>query len=366
MPRPLRSKSSGALTVAFGLGLFLATSAASALPGDLATKFTVDDEDPLASIPTLEQRNTDPLEFGNFLQDLIARAEGAFREKDFAGAAKYYEALARAVPERAVSFSRLCQSYAGLGKLELAIANCARTVRLDGARVFDHFRFVNLTLQKKQLSPQDLAEVEASLSHLRSHAATAPAAREPERSLAPPAPEPADADATPEQRKERLKQEFLKKREARLLAEVGERDSQEASPAARLPTEIELLSCKLAVRIRDADRLKQCTAALQKLELDEKLVLPFAWSEALIRKDSARANTLLETARKAGIPDSALAAMAEEQARALGGTGVWGSFERWGLMGLIGIAALALAALGVTRTRRDRRKVQGELSRASS
>ncbi|MEN9581591.1 MAG: hypothetical protein RJA70_4600, partial [Pseudomonadota bacterium] len=56
-------------------GSLLVASAAAAAPGDLGTLFQVNDEDPTKNIPTLEQRNTHPLEFGYYLQDLVARGQ---------------------------------------------------------------------------------------------------------------------------------------------------------------------------------------------------------------------------------------------------------------------------------------------------
>src|SRR5688500_2775159 len=103
-----------------------AASAIAAMPGDIGGKFKVNDDDPTKGIPSIEERNSAPIEFAHFLQDLTARAEPAFREKKWDRAVKYYEAIARTVPDRAFPYSRLCSSYAELGKIEIAAPNCQK------------------------------------------------------------------------------------------------------------------------------------------------------------------------------------------------------------------------------------------------
>lgn len=350
--------------VVVSLAALLSAAPAAALQGDLATKYAVNDADPVASIPTPEQRNADPLEFGNFLQDLVARAETAFREKKFADAVKYYEALAQAVPDRAISYSRLCSSYAGLGKVDLAAANCGKALGKDGARVYDHARFINLTLQKSTLSPSDVSAVDASLGHLRSHAASQPqaAAAQPSASTAPapattaavPAPAGSPGSAA---RREQLKEAFLKRRAERMSEQLNDGDAKGPSqPAMHLPTEIEVLACRTAVRLREATRLEQCLKALRELKADPKLLLPFEWSQALITKDPERASALLDRARKAGLPETALAAMSAEQDKALASVGAAGFLKRWGLIAAAGAALLALVLVGITLLSRGRRR----------
>src|SRR6187402_2203424 len=173
-----RNLRTASVTARWGLGLGLlltsAVTSATPQPGDIAVKFPINDDDPVASVPSVADRNADPLEFANHLQDLIARADGAYRKKDYPQAAKYFEALAREVPDRASAFSRLCLIYAKLGRTEVAAANCAKATRLDGSKVHDHLRFIGLTLRKAELSEKDLKEVDASLVHLREYSAAHP------------------------------------------------------------------------------------------------------------------------------------------------------------------------------------------------
>jgi hypothetical protein len=282
--------------IAVSAAMLLLAPPGHALPGDLGTTFQVNDQDPLKDIPTPEQRNASPLEFGYYLQDLVARAETSYLHKDWAKAARYYEALARIVPDRAIVFSRLCEVYADLGRADIGVANCNAAVHREGALVADHLRLVSLSLQLPKLSPKDVANVDASLAHLRSHALPAG-----------------------------------------------------APPQGNLALQIELLACRLGVHLRDSKRLDACAASLKKLDADERLLVPFEWSAALINHDEAGASAVLERARALHFPPDSLAAMAGEQKKTFS-SGVLGFLKRPGPGGWLGICAAALAlAAGIRR-----------------
>lgn len=284
---------------------------AAAAPGDLSTKFPIDDNNPSANLPTPEQREAEPLEFGYLIQDLVARGEGAYRDKNWQGVVKYYEALARAVPDRAISYRRLCAGYAELGKIDVAASNCAAAMRLGGALVMDHFRFVNLTLQKSELGTQDVSEVEASLAHLRAHIADKKA------------PEPA-ASA-----------------EADALGKVEQKEA--ARTQKTLPIDVEVLGCKLAVRLHDAKRIDACLGALRTHNAPAKVLLPFEWSRALVGKDRARVQETLAKATTLGFPAETVAKMKAEEEKTFGGGGS-SIVTKLGLFGSISVAFIALGA----------------------
>jgi hypothetical protein len=338
------------LGTSLGLSVALSSAPAFALPGDLATNYRVDDENPIRSIPTPEQRDADPIEFGYFIQDLIARAEGAFEKKEWERSVKYYEALARAIPEAAVSYSRLCVGYAELGKVEVAAANCGRAVQLSGAKVLDHLRFVGLTLQKPVFTVKDAEDAEASLAHLRAHVA----------SKAPPKVLRADAGATPSasgaRSKEDIKRDFLALRERRALEDLGAREPEPKNDAA-LATEVEVFACKVGIRLRDAARLERCLAALEEQKTNPALRLPFEWASALIRKDEARAAALLDRAKSHGLPASAIQAMQTEQESAFASAGIRGVFRRSPMIPVLSLLGLlAVAGIGWFGVRRYRRR----------
>jgi hypothetical protein len=362
------------LGLALCIGVSLAAEPArGAERGDIGTLFQVDDSDPLRNIPSIEERNRHPLEFGYYLQDLIIRAEGAFEKQDWQKAVKYYEVLARLVPDRAVAFSRLCSAYAELGKVEIAAAYCGKAVQLGGAIVYDHLNFIRLTLEKKQFSQADIADVEASLAYLREHqkatlapppsasgspAAGGSAAVSPGTPavLAPPS---ASATAPQERTREEVKAEFMRRVAANTArALTGKKEEHPRAEGINLPLEIEVLSCKLALRLRDGKRLDACASALKALPADERVSLPFEWSHALIDRDEARASAALGRAKELHFPDAALKTMAAEQARTFlthGWRGYWGRFRGALLIGLSSLVAIAVAVLWTVSSARRRK-----------
>jgi hypothetical protein len=312
-------------------------------------------------LPTTEEANANPLQFGYLIQDLIARGEGAIQKKDWHRAVKYYEALAQLVPDRAITFRKLCSGYSELGKVDVAAANCGKTLTLGGARVFDHFKFVNISLRKAKLTAAEVADMEASIAHVRTHIATHPAAQKPEPAPPKPSSEAAKPSHLQPKSKEQIKEEFLKRREARALGkapaldELEQKGSEEPQKTANLPLEIEVLSCKLAVRLRDERKLAGCVDALKRVKADEKLVLPFEWASAIVRKDSARAGELLEKAKGAGLAPAALKAMTDEQRRTFADAGVLGFVKRRGLAVALAVLAAALATWALLRFARSRK-----------
>jgi hypothetical protein len=329
--------------------LLLCTSAVSAVaaPGDLSADFPINDEDPVASIPPAEKRDANPLEFGYWLQDMVLRGETAVREKAWDRATKYYEALARAVPERAVSFSRLCLAYGELGKAEIAAGNCGKAIQLGGATVIDHFRFMNFTLGKAKLAPSDIADIDASLAHVREHSPHAKLP--PGASAAPP------ASPSPSEGVEKVKENLLKLRAKSAALKAGEplpKDTT-ADPTAtapvNLPLEIEMMACRVAARLEDSKRLAACITGLKSVKAPDALVLPFEWSAAVVAKDPARASQMIERAKILGFPEAGVQTMRDKQAEIFAPKGFIGHLKRWGLAWLGGALALGLALVAARR-----------------
>src|SRR4051812_45708366 len=75
--------------------------------GDLSAIGAIDEEHPERSVPTPEQALKNPLEMGYLVMDLVARAEAASQRGDHAAAVRYYAAIAKAVPERSVSYTKM-------------------------------------------------------------------------------------------------------------------------------------------------------------------------------------------------------------------------------------------------------------------
>jgi hypothetical protein len=341
------------------------TAARADEPGDIGTMFQVDDKDPLKNLPTEEERERHPLEFGYYLQDLIARAEGGFEQKDWTKAVKYYEVLARLVPETALGFSRLCTAYAELGQIEIAAANCGQAVQLQGAVVYDHLRFVRLTLDKKKFTQRDVSDIEASLTHLRVNVPAAqPSAAAPQAAASGAL--PAGSAAAPAERsREEIKAEFTRRFSPGKPNEKPEpaRPVPPPKPQLNLPLEIEVLTCRLAVRVADAKRLEACTDSLKRLNADERLVLPFAWSKAMIQRDEHGAQALLDRAKALKFPEPAMRAMTEEQSRAFTPPGWRGCMKRFALpMLIVGLTLLFVGVVWTLWSARRKRLAPAALS----
>jgi tetratricopeptide (TPR) repeat protein len=129
---------------------------------------TVDDDNPENSIPTNKERNDDPLDFGYWLQDVALKAERADKRGDHASALKFYSTLAKAVPDRAIGFSKMCGEYEALGDLEQATNSCGEALMRDGVRLGDYQRFVRLVLHKPgKLSETEVGALAQVVQHMK-------------------------------------------------------------------------------------------------------------------------------------------------------------------------------------------------------
>lgn len=271
-------------------------------PGDLGTLFKVDDENPLASVPSESARNQYPLEFGYYLQDLVARAQVPFFAGEYEKSIPYYEAIAKAVPETAIACSKLCVAYDAVGKPELALANCAKAMSLKGARVMDHTRFLKLSLNQRVLSESATVDIEASLKHLREHLASAAP-----RKLANEAEQRVKANL-----KQQLGDKLIAQGSGEQLEHAAESEDGSGEGAALpLETQVELFECKLASIIRDAQRVRACVSALEAQHAEPRVVLGFKWSEAAAEQSLQKLDAVLQEAAKLGMGPEAISALRE-------------------------------------------------------
>jgi hypothetical protein len=340
------------------------SGAAWALPGDLATRWPVNDDNPIASMPSPEERDKDPLEAGYFLQDLIARAEGAYKDEQWARSVKFYEAVATMVPERAIGFSRLCASYGQLGKYPIAAANCGKALGMEGVRAVDYLRFARYSLEKPELSARDADDVDAALTHLRGNFnryTTPPAA-----SSAAPGPSGAplqpDTRSPAEIRTALFNQLLAKQFEG--AAKAKESKEPETRPEDIL-LETEVLACRLGVRVRKAERVHACVERLRALGADPKLILPFEWSRALLRRDELGAKVLVDRARELGVRETSIQAMLLEEKKAFAPPAAKRPAWFWA-SAAVGAVLLVLALVGVVRLRRQSRQRVAGMSDAPS
>ncbi len=108
----------------------------------------IDDGHPERSIPSEKDRNAQPLQFGYWLQDLAAKAMHASKAGDHDAAVRYFKAMGLAVPDRAISYEKLCSEYEAMGAIDDAIGACGDALVRDGVTVGTYERFVHLVLAK--------------------------------------------------------------------------------------------------------------------------------------------------------------------------------------------------------------------------
>ena len=209
-------------------------------PGQLSTLFAINERDPESSVPTPKQRDGNPLEFGYFVQDLLAKAETATKKQDHQGAIRTYRALAIAVPNEATAWSRLCEAYETVQDRGRALGACKYAMDREGGTLIDYQRFVRVMVKK-------------------------------------------DGDLSPEERT--LLNEVL----AHLDQQPGM-----ATPAAHL-------RCESGVKMKDEAAMRACTAALVKVAPDDAKTIVFQWSYAVMRGDRVEAARLVDRAKLAGV-----------------------------------------------------------------
>jgi tetratricopeptide (TPR) repeat protein len=222
-------------------------SRADAPRGALST-FHVNDDRPESEIPTVEQRNKDPLNFGYWLQDVIAKGAAASKNGDHAKAVQYYRALAVAVPDRAPAFARACEEYAILEDHERAIRSCRTALELEGVTIKDYARYVTLVIsQPGNLSRDDLESVKSALEHLKS--------------------------------------------------------DPRAHPI------VEKLQCAVAERIGNSDELESCARALVSAAPNDPETIEAQFALALLKGQFSEANRFIDVAKKAGANEAILKGM---------------------------------------------------------
>ena len=227
---------------------------ARAQDDDLTSKFPIDDADPVKTVPSAQEALQQPLQMGYHIMLLSEKAEAASQRGDHREAANFWRALATAVPDRSLSFSRMCQSYEAAGDYENALEACRTALGKLGVTVEDNLRYARLLIDHKPggLSASDVEDVEAIGAHIQ----------------------------------------------AQLNNDEG------AAAAARI-------ACMLGTYQSSASRLQRCTAQLAKLAPKDPDTLVFTWSLALLQGDLAKAEATLSAAKSAQLPAATLRSMQE-------------------------------------------------------
>jgi len=237
-----------ALHVAPALAQLPAPPPAGQQPEQLSQKFVIDDQNPEASIPPDAEKNANPLEFGYLLQDLIARAEQARKMKDNSAVVRYYRAIAKAVPDQAKGWSKLCEAYQVVNDRERAVRACRYAIDRRGVELQDYLRFISLSVAKPgDLTPSEASYLKTVVEHLGKE------------------------------------------------GDVGVAYHHAA--------------CQVGVKIKDVPMLEKCTAALAKVAPDDSKTVIFKWSLAVEKGQRDEAARLLDKAKDIGIVPESLERM---------------------------------------------------------
>jgi hypothetical protein len=218
-----------------------AVSPQESLPWQLSQKFPLNEDNPEISIPNKNQRLRNPMEFGYLLQDLIEGAEMARKRGDYYAVVRYYRAIAKAVPERAKGWSKLCEAYAIVNDHARAAKTCGMALSLPGVELQDYTRFIEQTLLLPgKPTPENVTKMKDVLDHLD---------KQPDIELA-------TAD----------------------------------------------LRCQVGVATSDTRMLETCTAALTRLDPNNPKTVVYEWTLAMHRGQTEAAGRLLQRAKALKLP----------------------------------------------------------------
>ena len=162
--------------------------------------------------------------------------------------ARYYRALAKAVPTESVGFSKLCEALEAAGEREQAIAACRDALGREGAQLKDYVRFVHLLLGKAtSLSPDETQDVLQIVQHLK-----------------------------------------------------------EAPDTKAAGTELE---CEYALRANDVKLMRSCSAELAGPGTEDPATISIQWNLAMRNGDVGEARRLVQLAKAAGVRPEGIALM---------------------------------------------------------
>ncbi len=213
-------------------------------------KWQVNDADPVSSVPTPEQRDSNPLSYAYFIMDLTGRAEKAVRLGDHQSAVKYFSALAKAIPDRSIAYTRLCTSYAALGDWKPALESCRTALGLGGVTDQDYRNYAELVVQRKHdFGKADVTDLDEIVKHLRQNLPNSSAADE--------------------------------------------------------------IECELGLKVKDSARLRRCTQNLATRLPNDQKTLTYQWAFAVMRKDYPAASQLLARLKKTNAKPEVIRKMVE-------------------------------------------------------
>jgi hypothetical protein len=217
-------------------------SQANSKPGQ---PIAFDYDHPEANIPTQEEANANPLEFGYYLMELARSADQAEDAKDWEKALKVYRAMSIASPKRGVGPRKACALLISLKRTLEAEAPCRAVLVREDSTLADFSRWLRIVVREaEKMSPDVLAYAHEAIEHLRKQPG-------------------------------------------------GELTALQAA-------------CELAVHERTPLSAATCVPRLLELAPDEVTTLIFAWQAAVEAGQEDEANAFLERIRAKGVPQDAI------------------------------------------------------------
>jgi tetratricopeptide (TPR) repeat protein len=252
--------------------------------------WSIDDNDPEKTIPPEEKRNRDPLAFSYWLQDMIAKGQFAAQRGDHQAAVRYYRALVRAVPDRAIAVSRLCDEYQAIGERDLALSACQTALTMAGVTLKDYQHYISLVMDKPgALSSSEITQIRKALDHLRE--------------------DPTVADKL-------------------------------------LETE-----CKAALRANDGALLERCASDAKAQAPKEPTTLVYQWDLAMFRGNYVEARQLVDQARAMGMNPASIERMEREMRSK---SAAHRNLVLYGILFLICAMGAAAAGVVLVRRRKEK------------
>jgi hypothetical protein len=213
--------------------------------GHWLSHWPINDKDPESSVPTQDQFSHDPLEGGYWLQDVLLKGELASKHGDHEAAIKFYLAVAKAVPSRAIPMIKMCDEFEAMNQLDKATNACGLALMLDGVTLKDYTRYLHLLFKRPgKLNDKEVAAAANVINHVK-----------------------------------------------------------EETSASTVGDELE---CELGTRTADVDILKRCTAALTAKAPDAPSTITYRWALALRQGDFGSARKLVERAKAVGVKDEGI------------------------------------------------------------
>ena len=211
------------------------------------SKWPVNRADPLSSVPTAEQRDGNPLEYGYHIMDLVDLAGMAVKKGDFAAAAKLYEASVKADPTAAVGYRNACLYIEKSGNIERALPFCRGALGVQGVLASDYVRYADLVFSAPTaITKEQIEDLQGITEHLKKEGNAVAAAQ---------------------------------------------------------------VECDLATRTDDFKRLDNCVQVLTKLAPKDAKTLSFAWASAMHKGDLSEAQRLVAEAKNSAMKPEGIQTM---------------------------------------------------------